>query len=64
MPEVGGDSALLCNPRSVEDIAEKIEYGLSDEIQSKKMVEKGFEQIKKFSWEASARKLHNLIQSY
>jgi len=54
LPEVGGDAPLYCNPYSIESIKEKIELVLSDTNLQKKMVQRGLEQAKKFSWEKSA----------
>lgn len=54
MPEVGGDSALYVDPEDVEDIASKIKKVIQDEKLRKSMIEKGYAQIKKFSWEKTA----------
>jgi len=57
MPEVAGDAAILVNPKSPEEIKEAIIKILGDEDLKKEMIQKGFKQIKKFSWEESAKKL-------
>ena len=62
LPEVCGDSALYCNPYSVEDIREKIEILLNNEKLREDLIKKGFENIKRFSWEKSARKIINIIK--
>ncbi len=62
MPEVGGDAALYCDPylpQSIADAMEKI--WLSPDLREE-LIEKGFEQNKKFSWEKSAEKLWNSIE--
>ncbi len=52
MPEVAGEGAILVNPNSTEDIIRGIrEIG---EIRDK-LIEKGFENVKKFSWEKVAK---------
>lgn len=54
LPEAGGDAALYVNPLSVEDIAKKLELLIEDEELRKKLIEKGYKQVKKFSWEKTA----------
>lgn len=54
LPEVGGDAVVYCDPYSIEDIKEKIEMVLGDEVLQKQMIEKGLERANMFSWEKSA----------
>jgi glycosyltransferase involved in cell wall biosynthesis len=52
MPEVAGDAAVLVDPLSVESISE----GIKKAVKSRQMlVKRGFSQVKKFSWEKTAR---------
>ena len=63
LPEVGGvDSVVYCDPYSVEDIKEKIALVLNDESLQSELRIKGFENIKRFSWEESAKKVINIIE--
>lgn len=62
LPEVGGDAALYVDPESVDDISEKIEKVLTDSKIRKSMIEKGKEQIKKFSWEKSAKETLSFLE--
>lgn len=55
LPEVGGDAALYVDPESVEDIVEKMQKLIESESLRKELIEKGYKQVKKFSWEKSAR---------
>lgn len=55
MPEVGGEAALYVNPESIEDIKQKLEKVLKDENIRKQMIQKGFSQAKKFSWQKCAK---------
>jgi len=55
LPEAGGNAALYVDPESADDIAAKIEKVLNDEKLRKDMIEKGYKQVKKFSWEKTAR---------
>jgi len=54
LPEAGGDAAIYVNPTDTLDIATKIEQVVSNQILRKEMVEKGYNQIKKFSWDKTA----------
>ena len=51
MPEVAGDAAILVNPERIEEIAEAMVCVLSNVDVRKQLIEKGKEQVKKFSWE-------------
>lgn len=62
LPEVGGTAALYVDPENVDDIAEKIAQVVNDEKLQKSMVEKGKEQIKKFSWEKSAKETLAILE--
>lgn len=63
LPEVGGaDSVVYCNPYSVEDIKEKIEIVLNNKDLQNELRQKGFENIKRFSWEESAKKIIEVIE--
>jgi len=62
LPEVCKDSALYCNPYDIDDIKEKIEILVKDENLQKELIKKGFENIKRFSWEESAKKIISLIK--
>ncbi|MDZ4844629.1 MAG: glycosyltransferase family 1 protein [Chitinophagales bacterium] len=54
MPEVAGDAALLVQPESVSEIAEAMEKILKDTMLRKDLIEKGFVQKEKFSWDKTA----------
>ena len=50
LPEVVGNAALLVDPFSPQDIAEKIELALKPEV-AERMIEKGYRQVQRFSWQ-------------
>lgn len=54
MPEVGGKAALYVDPANVDDIKNNIAVAMEDEKLREDLVEKGFIQAKKFSWEKAA----------
>jgi len=64
MPEVTGEAAILVNPESESDIKTALEKVYSDKKLRNDLISKGVENVKKYSWQASAEKLYNLIKSY
>lgn len=62
LPEAGGEAALYVDPKNVSDIAKKIEQLAVDEKLRKQLKEKGFEQVKKFSWEKTAKETLTVLQ--
>ncbi len=61
LPEVGGDAVLYVDPLSADDIAKKLELLVGDEDLRKKLIKKGYEQVKKFSWEKTAKDTLNAL---
>lgn len=62
LPEVGGAAALYVDPYNIGDITKKIESVLDNPSQRKKMIEEGYKQVKKFSWEKSAEKVLDVLK--
>jgi len=62
LPEVGGDAAIYFNPKDSDDIAKKIDQVVSDKILREEMVKKGYNQIKKFSWEKTAKQTLQVLE--
>ena len=57
LPEVVGDAAEIVNPENVFDIARGIREVLLDPVRRSRMVERGFDQARRFSWERTARQV-------
>jgi glycosyltransferase involved in cell wall biosynthesis len=55
LPEAGGDAALYVDPENVGDIADKIIQLIKNDKLRKELIEKGREQVKRFSWEKTAK---------
>lgn len=55
LPEIYGDAAVYFDPRDTDDIANKIDKVISDDSLAKELVKKGYEQLKKYSWEKMAK---------
>jgi glycosyltransferase involved in cell wall biosynthesis len=51
LPEVVGDAAAIVNPENVFDIARGIREVLLDQDLRARLIRRGFEQLKHFSWE-------------
>ncbi len=60
---VFGDAAYYVNPYDVDDIARGIEKVLTDENLRQTLIKKGFENVKRFSWESSAKKIVKVINN-
>jgi glycosyltransferase involved in cell wall biosynthesis len=55
LPEVAGEAALLVDPEDPSDIAAGLERLLNDHALRSGMIEKGFDNVRRFSWDRSAR---------
>lgn len=55
MPEIAGDGALLVDPYKIEEIKDAIEKILRDEKLRDGLIKNGFENVKRFSWEKTAK---------
>ena len=61
LPEVAGNAAVLVDPKNIGEIAESIKKVLQDENLKQSLIQKGYEQSKKFSWKNSANKLLDIF---
>ena len=61
LPEILGNSALLVNPKSPDEIAEAIYKVIKDQELKKDLIKKGYENIKRFSWQNCANETFNVI---
>lgn len=64
MPEVSRDGALLVDPYKVEDIVRSIRLILDDIKLRDQLIKRGFENVKRFSWQKTADEtinVYNLI---
>jgi glycosyltransferase involved in cell wall biosynthesis len=57
IPEVVGNAAVIVNPENVFEIMRALERVLLDQPLREKMRQRGYEQVKKFSWKDSAAAL-------
>jgi glycosyltransferase involved in cell wall biosynthesis len=63
LPEAGGDAALYVDPKNAEDIKEKIELMINDNQLRDKLIKKGYEQVKKFGWEKTAKETLKVLEN-
>lgn len=61
LPEAGGTAALYVDPEKVESIAQAMEK-MRDEKVRQQFIAKGHEQIKKFSWEKTAKETLEVLE--
>lgn len=54
LPEIVGESGILINPQSISSIAEGLKKVLSEDGLRHQLIKKGFENIKRFSWQKCA----------
>jgi glycosyltransferase involved in cell wall biosynthesis len=57
LPEVLDEAAVLVNPENVFDIARGMKTILSDDVLRQKLIQKGIQQVAKFSWKVAAEKV-------
>src|SRR5579859_3725212 len=62
IPEVVGNAAVMVNPENVFEIMRALERVLIDQSLREKMRQRGYEQVKKFSWKNSAEALLEAYQ--
>lgn len=58
LPEVYGDAAHYFDPNSVDDIAHAINTILSNPARREELIQNGYQQLKKYSWERMAQQTH------
>jgi glycosyltransferase involved in cell wall biosynthesis len=57
LPEVLGEAAQFVNPEKVFDISRGIKQVLLDDELRRRLIERGHQQVKRFSWQASVRRV-------
>ena len=62
IPEVVGAGALLFDPYSVDDIADKIRNVLDEKIDTDALVREALKQAEQFTWERAARRTIDLLE--
>lgn len=63
LPEVAGDAALLAPPTDVDVLAAALHRAATDEALRARLVARGFERVKGFTWARSAQQLLAVYQA-
>ena len=63
IPEVVKNSALLVDPMNAEQIADEAHALISDKAKRDDIIEKGYENVKRFSWEKCAEEIAIFLKS-
>jgi glycosyltransferase involved in cell wall biosynthesis len=63
LPEVAGGAALLVDPLDTQELQVAIEQLEKDTILRENLVEKGFERARLFTWERTAQKVQEVLDS-
>ena len=63
MPEVGGDAVLSVDPYNIDLIAEAMNKLATDDNMRQKLIQKGFDQKMKFSWDETSMLLWKSIEN-
>jgi len=61
LPEIAGKAGLTVNPNNIEEISEAFEKIICNQHIKDDMIEKGFENMKKFSWKKCARETMDVL---
>lgn len=64
IPEVMGDSGVLVDPKNANEIAEAVHKILGDADFRNGIIEKGYANFKRFSWDKCASEIAEIIQIY
>lgn len=62
LPEVAGESAILVNPESIDEIRTGIERLTKDQALRTDLIAKGLERAKLFSWDAVAARVQAVLE--
>jgi glycosyltransferase involved in cell wall biosynthesis len=63
LPEVAGDAALFVDPLDSQKLAEALHQIVSDEGLRRAIVERGFEQVQRFSWHRCAQETLQVLEA-
>lgn len=63
MPEAGGDACLYVDPDNTDDIARTMKKLIGNDKLRQDLIKKGREQIKKFSWDKTAKETLAILEN-
>lgn len=62
LPEVTGEAGLMVNPYDVDEITESLRRLIVSSDLRADLIQRGFEQARRFTWDQSARHLYDIYQ--
>jgi glycosyltransferase involved in cell wall biosynthesis len=63
LPEAGGDAVLYADPLNVDDIKKNLEAIVTNPELKEKLIKKGYDQVKKFSWDKTAKETLRVLEN-
>jgi glycosyltransferase involved in cell wall biosynthesis len=63
LPEVAGDAALLLDPLDVDALTIALDRIVSDDELRKSLIERGYAQARRFTWQACARTVLDVLET-
>jgi len=63
LPEAVGDAVIMVNPYNIDELSLAMENLLRDEKLRKILIEKGYQQTKKFSWQQCAKETLKILKA-
>lgn len=63
IPEVIGNAGLLFDPKSTDELVDQLLFVLENPLERDKLINKGKQQVKKFSWDKTARETVEIYRS-
>lgn len=64
LPEIYGQAAIYFDPKNLKDMAEKIKKAFFDETLREKLIARGYEQAKKYSWQKCAEQTLAIYKAF
>ena len=64
LPEIAGEGALFVNSKNPVQIAQAVKNIIDDKNLRDKLVQAGYENVKRFSWEKCARETLKILTNY
>ncbi|MCX6785552.1 MAG: glycosyltransferase family 1 protein [Candidatus Komeilibacteria bacterium] len=64
LPEVVGQAALLVDPYNIAEIKEAMNQAINNPLLRAALIKKGQEQVKKYSWQQTAKQMLKIFEQY
>lgn len=64
LKEIAGDSVLFFNPNDVEELSFVLEKVLTEETLRENLIKRGYERVKRFSWENTVRDFLEILRKH